>query len=519
MINYNNKLYTISKDVVFKQRTKDYDNKNNVFNLYVNYKPYFIKGLSAELFKYLISGYIYDIDDCEEDIEKFNIAINSLINRNWAVELKNKDDIKYCKSKAMVPLNAEGKYYFLNLGFRTIDEVSEEVYEAVKFDNYKKLDKEDLDYLLGRRYIKFDKNDEMQSLINRSNYANVYIIFSYKCNMRCIYCFEGKENRFYKEEELTSEEIISMIDKISDGKDTVITLYGGEPLLNSNMNKIHYLIKWSKEKENISFRIITNGTNVKLFMPEFIAIKDKICEFIITVDGPAKVHDQRRFFANGQHSFDKIMESIKILTENKMKVCIRINLDRDNIEHQYNFLKYLCQADIDKEYLSVVYYRVENKNDPSFNSVSYEECFDLYKKIEDIKGIDIIFGDPILSLVVDMARESEPYPYIRSKYCSLDKTYVIDCDGKVYYCNESMGILDFSRNISSNKGNNIIENNHKCLECNLYYGCYGGCTLKRYNYKKNYNIELCERKEIINVLNTLCKYKNIKCNYIEKIQY
>jgi len=517
MIKFKQKLYGISDKIIYKQKTINDDCINVEYIVYVNKQPYIIKGISADIFLALISSYEYCIEECilnmegsyDNKIETVYNAMASLIKKEWAIPLEVDTQIKCLKSIASIPLNVENKYFLLNSAYRTIDEVSEIVYKSFKADDYSLLDVKEINYLIGRKYINYNHDKEMNQLIINQDFVNIYVIFSYECNMKCIYCFENTETRFHKENKLTMENLLGIIEKISSKKNAIITLYGGEPLLDTNKDKINKIIDWGKEKDNISFRIITNGTNVKSFMPQFLTIKNKILEFVITIDGPEVVHDKRRFFADGQGSFDKIIQTIKLLCDNSINVSIRVNLDKHNIDHQYDFLKYLSNQNINRDFMTLLYYRVENKSDISFDTLSYKQCYKLYKDLSNIKDIKINFGDPILSLVTNMTSSDNPYPYIKSNYCNMDKTYVIDCDGKIYCCNESMGLSDFSRCLNTQKITTVCSLTEKCKKCNLYYGCYGGCNLKRYNYEVNCGKEMCEKGEILDIIKELCNsYSN-----------
>lgn len=515
MINFEEKVYGISNKIVYKQRANTNNCSDVEYIVYINKQPYIIKGISSKIFLALISPNEYSIEDCMLHIEGFNNynldvvnkAISSLIKKEWAIPVDLEKQEKISKFTSLVPLKVEDKYFLLNLAYRTIDEISEKIYMCFKEDDYSSLNIKEIEYLLGRKYISYDCNKEMKQLAINEDYINIYVIFSYECNMRCVYCFESTESRFYKETELNIDKLLGIIEEIHSNKNTIITFYGGEPLLDSNKDKINEIINWGKERDNIFFRIITNGTNVKSFMKDFLSIKDKILEFIITIDGPATIHNKRRFLANGQGSFDEIIQSVKLISDNEIKVNIRVNLDKYNIDYQYYFLKYLANMNLNSNYITVIYYRVENKDDLTFDILSYDKCLELYEKLSEIKGINIRFGDPVLSFAVDMISNEDPYPYIKSHYCNIENTYVIDCDYNVYCCNESMGLSDFSRTPNISKTPDICSLREPCKKCNLYYVCYGGCYLKRYKYKEKCSKELCEKKEILNIIKKIYRLR------------
>lgn len=140
------------------------------------------------------------------------------------------------------------------------------------------------------------------------------------CNLRCDYCaYSGKYNqRTHNSGRMSLETIQKSIDfamKRSDAVENLnIGFYGGEPLL--EFQNIKKAVSYVKEKYNgrkVNYSITTNGTLLNDEIIRFFIEND--VSVLISLDGPKEIHDQNRVFANGEGSFDKIMENLRYVKE------------------------------------------------------------------------------------------------------------------------------------------------------------------------------------------------------------
>lgn len=157
------------------------------------------------------------------------------------------------------------------------------------------------------------------------------------CNLRCTYCFQG--HRLHGRAALIQPE---MIDKLFEAiaefsrqwnnqNQPILNLVGGEPLLKrtSQWDAIARILEIAKSKD-YRVGIITNGVELAAYS-EFLAKYTP--EFIqVTLDGPKQVHDLRRVFADGEGSFDYIVEGVDRAVEKGLRVVIRVNIDAQNID-------------------------------------------------------------------------------------------------------------------------------------------------------------------------------------------
>ena len=133
------------------------------------------------------------------------------------------------------------------------------------------------------------------------------------CNFRCIYCFEQGHYGNRLMDQSTQDHLMEFIEKHLGGvKYLSVAWFGGEPLVGMPVieSLSQRIIALCKEKNvQYSASIITNGY---LLTKE---VAEKLKEYHvrsaqITVDGPKEIHDTRRPMANGQGTYDVIMEHL-----------------------------------------------------------------------------------------------------------------------------------------------------------------------------------------------------------------
>jgi len=115
------------------------------------------------------------------------------------------------------------------------------------------------------------------------------------CNSKCIYC----DIPLRKQREMTSEEIIKLIDDMSAAGVQKLSLWGGEPLLRKDIGRI---ISRAKEKG----LYINCDSNGYLVPEKFEEIKD-LDFLILSFDGEKAYHDKNR----EPGSFDKFFRAVE----------------------------------------------------------------------------------------------------------------------------------------------------------------------------------------------------------------
>ena len=172
-----------------------------------------------------------------------------------------------------------------------------------------------------KQKLNFSKGLLFSYLYNKKTPLNVTFALTSRCNSRCIYCKIGRK----KEPEMSTSQVLSIIDELAQSGTQRITLYGGEPLLREDIGKI---INYSKNK-GIFTCISTNGN---LFRKKINEIRN-VGLAHLSLDGPKKIHDKHR----GKGSYQRVIDSIKLANKNNIKVITITVLTKYNI-NQIDFI-------------------------------------------------------------------------------------------------------------------------------------------------------------------------------------
>lgn len=141
-----------------------------------------------------------------------------------------------------------------------------------------------------------------------------------KCQLKCIHCFNSSGNQL--DNELSSNELIDILEEFSKLGTLQILLTGGEPLLKDNIiDIIDFCCK--------NFYSVIIGTNAVAINDNFIQHikKYKNISFTISVDGLEQTHD---FFRGVKGCYSKTMENITKLIDSNFSVSISYTLNEYN---------------------------------------------------------------------------------------------------------------------------------------------------------------------------------------------
>ncbi|KNF09414.1 hypothetical protein CLPU_3c01920 [Gottschalkia purinilytica] len=420
----------------------------------------------------------------------------------------------------------------LSCGLAEIDNEFLEVLENIDKIDYDKLEgqeKELIDNMLLGNFIIQDYVDEFKLIKFRhyqgkfsTNSLGLTIAPTLNCNFKCPYCYETPNTHMM--DETIKEAIIRYVKQMSKSINQLqITWYGGEPIIAKDIifDLSEKLIKICEEN-NCTYGafIVTNGY---LLNDEIISkLKEyKIHGAQVTLDGPPTIHNKRRILKNGENTFDKILENIKKLKEQSIRVSIRINIDKENesyVEELLDILKDNGLNDLDISLGHVTDYTDACKS-ISGSCLSNEEYANLsleYQKILHNKNF---------------AANSYPYyPGIKANYCCADQinSFVIDSKGYMYKCWNNVGdttksvgnITELDKNIDKIMMSNNIDwmtttpfEYQECIDCDILPICMGGCP---YNLKRE-GTPQCEkwRYNLDEILKYTYEYKESEENLEE----
>ena len=359
-------------------------------------------------------------------------------------------------------------------------------------------DREFLDELMEKGYIS-DESEEKREFRKRyldfvdlreKDEIQIFFVTNYSCNFACPYCYQDQyQNPGNKPDKDVIDAFFSYVKKEFAARRKYITIFGGEPLLNSSVQKekIAYIIDKANEAD-LSLCFVTNGYYLEEYIPYLL--KGKIREIQVTLDGTGPVHNARRFLKGGGETFEKIVKGIDACLKSNIDVNLRMVIDKENI----NSLSDLAQFAIDRGWTKSRYFKTQigrnyelhhcqSSPDKLFDRISlYESIYEMTKDHPHI----LDFYKPAYSITKFLSENRElPEPLFDS--CPACKTeWAFDYTGNIYSCTATVGKADetlgtFYPEIT--RKDMIIEEWEsrdvttipECRECSGQLACGGGC--------------------------------------------
>lgn len=351
-------------------------------------------------------------------------------------------------------------------------------------------------------------------VINKKS-AKIVICPTFSCNLRCVYCFESldirKSNEVMKKEDI--DYIFRHIDTIVRDRQLEgyeIELFGGEPLLPITYEANKRLFEIARERKKY-VSIITNGTHVKYYEELLKEYRDCISQLQITIDGVQEVHDNRRIKIDKTGTFKTICEGIDWLLANEIKVAVRVNLDRDNIDTLMDLVKFFEKSSWtnSKYFMTDVAPVVDHTCTNIDNSIMKEnEIIKRVQKMFPYSEKNSYFNlrlFRVLNHINQVIMGNDEMITIPSfHYCEGNRMefYVFAPDGKIYLCPEAVGYeaaiigeygedLNLYQSKSDWMQRNILTV-EKCRKCKIAPFCGGGCPFASISVKHDINEPICD---------------------------
>lgn len=325
--------------------------------------------------------------------------------------------------------------------------------------------------------VKMDENEKKMFKMarasrNDSGECVTYFIPTFACNFRCPYCIVDSTEHSVenKKKGLSEEETIFVASWLKDYvlnnnlKKLTIELFGGEPLVGFKQNIIFLKEIMSLKEQGIEV-VVNMISNCYLLTEEKL---DKLVECGLTsiqctIDGPKEIHDQRRILANGNGSFDKIIENISMLKSKNVPLIIRINIDKDNAPYVDELIEYLAEKGFNRS----ATIGVAPVDPPVIDS-----------KISGHTMETMQYLQPIYASL----RKNKFKFKLWETFCGhgLRDFFVICPDGSLYNCPSFAGMKNYEVGNVFNGGFYdkrpvVHEIPDRCYDCSLVGVCSGGC--------------------------------------------
>lgn len=165
--------------------------------------------------------------------------------------------------------------------------------------------------------IGFASRVAMKHLFKKRYPLSVTFISTYRCNFTCDYCDVWR----FREKEMTTKEVFSMIDEFKSMGMRRFSFNGGEPLLRDDLGE---LISYCRRK-GVFTTMFSNGS---LVAKNTEKLKD-LDILVISLDGPEEVHDRQRM--DGSHG--KVIEGIRAAKAAGLNVWTNTVITKENVDY------------------------------------------------------------------------------------------------------------------------------------------------------------------------------------------
>lgn len=154
-----------------------------------------------------------------------------------------------------------------------------------------------------------------------------------KCNFRCEFCHIHRNNNI-KQQDMTTEQAITVIDALSEVGTSFLYVTGGEPLIREDITEI---LKYAKKKK----MYILLATNGSLLLKKF----DKIYKYIDNIHLSIQtIINFEKITASTKENFIDICESVKLLVDKHVPIQVNVTIDKNNIEEMLKIAEFIYKS-------------------------------------------------------------------------------------------------------------------------------------------------------------------------------
>lgn len=337
------------------------------------------------------------------------------------------------------------------------------------------------------------------------------LVITGKCNLNCRHCIVSGSRKM---NELTTDEIKTLLDDLVDFKIFDLVVTGGEPLTRKDfMEILNYC-----DDRNIHVTLFTNGT---LVTDEFIdKVKDKGIMVRMSLDGATK---ETNDFMRGEGVYEKVISAIKKCKDAGIETGLASVIYAGNF-HEYEKLSQLAQE------LGVSEFEMTEVLPFGF-AKDHPEFLLSTQQLEELRSYCLlrVLDTPMFraGFGTDAAMDKafSPEELKGREMCTAGRSVcAITPEGDVYPCQPFMDFPEMKTgNIRETPildiwGDSPIFEEfrrltatdiEKCASCECLISCAGGCRARAYARTKDLyapmDDEFCEIS--LNIWNKFCKPK------------
>lgn len=332
---------------------------------------------------------------------------------------------------------------------------------------------------------------------------------TYSCNLRCPYCFQDHMRTDPAYGHLLRVMSPELVERIFEAMPELeerhgleappqrraILFFGGEPLLATSRPVVEQIMEKARSIGRASFDAISNATELDAY--EDLLGPGAISRIQVTLDGPPEEHDQRRAYADGAGSFERIAANITMALERGTQINTRLNTDRDNLDLIPRLAREVqrrgwCEFKNFSIYIAPIHSaNAQTDAETTMDSFELHDALDrLRDKHPEVAMVKTMDGNLHGRLRQLFENGHDPSRYFRSVFCGAQNNmYLFDALGDVYACWEYTGEKSLrTGRVRPDGGLEIfpeqldawrtrsVTSNPACRRCRFALYCGGGCT-------------------------------------------
>ena len=169
---------------------------------------------------------------------------------------------------------------------------------------------------------------------NEKVFSRLYLVVTRECNLTCKHCYlEAGPGKAFRDE-ITPQEIASLIDAVaSDGELTEVSVTGGEPLARKDIKEILNIIL----ERGIHLNLETNGTLITPDIAQLLS-EYETSSVGVSIDGIGKVHDVQR---GRPGAFERTVRGLNLLQKYSIEHGAATYITHENLSQLEDIVK-LC---------------------------------------------------------------------------------------------------------------------------------------------------------------------------------
>ncbi len=166
-----------------------------------------------------------------------------------------------------------------------------------------------------------------------------------RCNLRCSYCMPEHQQFLSRNEVLSYEEIIFLINALAGNGITKVRITGGEPFVRKDLPSLLQQMSLIKTLENLS--ITTNGVLTGRYIDQLL--RCNITHVNLSLDTLRK---DRFFKLNRRDEFEAVFASLQMLMQNPFDLKLNmVVMDSMNIDELYDFVELTRDSNISVRFI------------------------------------------------------------------------------------------------------------------------------------------------------------------------